>query len=147
MCADRELTKDVIQSLFLELWEKRAQLGEITYWNAYLKKSLHRKLLGELKKPNHHLKAIHTSTQEPSTPSYEELLINFQMEEDKRCDLKEAIQLLSEQEKTMLRLRFNEGMNYEEIAKDTGKSKQTIYNQIFSAIKKLRKTLTIALII
>ncbi|MEL6654746.1 MAG: sigma factor, partial [Bacteroidota bacterium] len=46
--ADRELAKDLIQALFLRLWEKRSAQPAVEHWPAYLKKSLTRDTLRAL---------------------------------------------------------------------------------------------------
>lgn len=141
MSADRALTKDAIQTLFLELWEKRHQTNEVTHWNAYLRKSLYRKILVELKKKKSLTQDISDHNYSFFTPSYEELLIHSQTTQSQKDKLKSALKQLPLEERKVLNLRFFEGLSYEEIAENTGKSKQTVYNQIFSAISKLRKTL------
>jgi len=145
LCANRELTKDVLQSFFLELWEKRDRLENVEHWNAYLRKAFYHRMLQELQK--NRLPTEHLSDETPkiSTPSYETLLINFQEKKSQRRDLQNAINELPDQQKEMLKLRFHEGWSYEEIAANTGKSKQTVYNQIYEAIKKLRKSLMVFL--
>jgi len=141
MSRDKELTKDAIQTLFLELWEKKSNLGEVKYWNAYLRKSFYRKMLTELKKKNLLTRNALEENTAPSTPSYEELLIKFQNTLSQKKELQSALNELPTQEKKVLELRFFEGLSYEEIAENTGKTKRTVYNQIFSAISKLRKNL------
>jgi len=140
MCKDRELTKDVIQLLFADLWEKRDRLGKVDHWNAYLRKSFYRKMLAELKKQKRNYD-ITDQFAEPSVPSYEELLINLQSQITQQRQLHDALENLPEQQRKMLQARFIQGMSYNEIAEETGKSKQTVYNQIFTAVKKLRNLL------
>ena len=48
---DQALVEDMIQAVFLELWEKRHQQRPVEYWMAYLKRILYRKLMLEQKKP------------------------------------------------------------------------------------------------
>ncbi len=141
LSSDRDLTKDMIQSLFLELWEKRPPLHSVAHWNAYLKKALHRKIVQELKRKNRTNHTLDTTLSVLAEPSYEQLLINFQTESDRKAKVQNALQNLPLIEKEMLEARFKNGRSYEEIAAQTGKSKQTVYNQIYNAIKKLRKTL------
>lgn len=145
LCANRELTKDVLQSFFLELWEKRDRLNHVEHWNAYLRKAFYHRMLQEVQKnrlPTDHLSEQATKI---STPSYETLLINFQQKKSQKQELENAMKELPDQQKEMLKLRFHEGLSYEEIAANTGKSKQTVYNQIYEAIKKLRKSLLVFL--
>lgn len=141
MCKDREFTKDVIQLLFVDLWEKRNQLGKVEHWNAYLRKSFYRKMLAELKKRKQTFD-IADQFAEPSVPSYENLLINLQSKIDQQRQLHDALENLPEQQRKMIQARFIQGMSYDEIAEETGKSKQTVYNQIFTAVKKLRNLLS-----
>lgn len=143
LSGDRDLTKDMIQSLFLELWEKRPPLHSVTHWNAYLKKSLHRKIVQELKRKNRTIQNLDPTRPILTEPSYEQLLINFQTEADRKAKVQNALQNLPLIEKEMLEARFKSGRSYEEIAAQTGKSKQTVYNQIYNAIKKLRKAFLI----
>lgn len=143
MCGNKEFTKDALQSFFLELWEKQDRLQNIEHWNAYLKKAFYRKMLVELKKNKLPTISISETTHQISTASYETLLINFQTEKVHQANLQNALAQLPDQQKEMLKLRFYEGMNYEDIAKESGKSKQTVYNQIYEAVKKLKKMLTI----
>ncbi|MEN0002759.1 MAG: sigma-70 family RNA polymerase sigma factor [Bacteroidota bacterium] len=143
LSADRELTKDQIQSLFLDLWEKQLALDAVEHWQAYLRKSLHRRIIKELKKrrtATHELAAA-----SPIEPSYEAQLIELQTDHLKKVQVQKAMSALSDTERKVLSARFQLGLSYEEIATQTGKSKQTVYNQIHSAIKKLRKAILFSL--
>jgi len=140
LCGDKELTKDLLQSFFLELWESRFQSQNIQYLEAYLRKAFHRKVVKTLQKNTTHQVALKNQTLSLSAPSYESLLINLQTEKKQQEQLEAAINNLPKQQKEVLSLRFKEGLDYDEIAVSTGKSRQTIYNQIHGAIQKLRKS-------
>lgn len=140
LCADKELTKDLLQSFFLELWESRFQSQNIQYLEAYLKKAFHRKVIKALQKNRKIQEDVKNSAATTTSPSYEQLLVNFQTQIAQKKQLETAINKLPAQQKEALSLRFKEGLDYEEIAASTGKSQQTIYNQIHSAIQKLRKS-------
>jgi len=126
LSGDKELTKDLLQN--------------IQYLDAYLKKAFHRKVIKALQKNKTTQERIKNQLETRYTPSYEQLLINFQTEAVQKEQLQIAIDSLPEQQKETLSLRFKEGLDYAEIASSTGKSQQTIYNQIHSAIQKLRKS-------
>lgn len=140
LCADKELTKDLLQSFFLELWESRFQSQNIQYLEAYLKKAFHRKVVKSIQKNKDNEIKLKNQEYLYSVPSYEDLLINSQTEKTQKKQLETAINNLPIQQKEALSLRFKEGLDYEEIAVSTGKSRQTIYNQIHSAIHQLRKS-------
>lgn len=139
LCGDREMTKDLLQSFFLELWESRFQSQNIQYLEAYLKKSFHRKVIKALQKNTKIQQQLKKHPAALSVPSYEQLMVNFQQTESQKQQLQSAIATLPEQQKEVLSLRFKDGLDYSEIATSTGKSPQTIYNQIHAAIQKLRK--------
>lgn len=140
LSGDKELTKDLLQSFFLELWENRFQSQNIQYLEAYLRKAFRRKIINTLQKNRTIQRKLSAQANTPNEPSYETLLINFQTRENQKQQLQKALNQLPTQQKEALSLRFKEGLDYEEIASTTGKSQQTIYNQIHAAIKKLRKS-------
>lgn len=139
LSADKELTKDLLQSFFLELWESRFQSQHIQYLEAYLKKAFHRKMIKALQKRSKTNYRINENQVDLVVPSYETLLVNFQENHNRKIQLEQAIDNLPPQQKEALSLRFKNGLDYKEIAQTTGKSQQTIYNQIHQAILKLRK--------
>ncbi|MEM6342259.1 MAG: sigma-70 family RNA polymerase sigma factor [Bacteroidota bacterium] len=147
MGADRELAKDVIQSLFLGLWERRNRLQEVQHWRAYLKKALERDLIRAFTKQQQNQPIEETPLKDTASPSYESLLIQKERGKETVKDLQKALNRLPEQEKQVLKMRFQEGLSYDEIAASTGKSKQTVYNQIHSAIKRLKDVLLCLLLI
>ncbi|MEM6801414.1 MAG: sigma-70 family RNA polymerase sigma factor [Bacteroidota bacterium] len=139
ICKDRDLSKDMIQSFFLELWEKELWKKEIQDIPAYLSRSFYRKairLYTAQKKLNTNLTY---KDQEVPIPSFESLLIQSQEQEHLQQKLSKAIEELPNKQQEVLKLRFEQGMAYEEIAFSRGKSKQTIYNQINAALKKLKE--------
>jgi RNA polymerase sigma-70 factor (ECF subfamily) len=142
LCGNREFTKDVIQSFFVELWEKEIWEKEIEYMPAYLQKAFYRKMCYEIKRQQKRPDANSGDPLELPTPSYETLLIQQQQAETLHKSISQAMQQLPEQQRQMLHMRFRKGMDYDEIASQTGKSRQTIYNQIHSAVKKMRKNLS-----
>lgn len=139
--SDWDLSKEVVQGLFVHIWEKRVQLPLITYWPAYLRKALMRALAQSQKQQSRFQPLTPQLDQDHQSPSYEANLIQHQEGEAQKAQVQAALSHLPQQEKKVLLLRFQEGFSYEEIAEITGRSKQTIYNQIHSAIKRLKKAL------
>ena len=136
---DQALVEDIIQAVFLGLWEKRHQQRSVEYWMPYLKRIFYRKLMLEQK---HQRKTLLQATEAfsviPSGPTVEDLWIERQLFSQQLEELAQAIDHLPNQERQVLLLRFKEGLSYEEIASAKGKSKQTIYNQVFSAVRRLK---------
>lgn len=141
--ADRELAKDLIQALFLRLWEKRSAQPAVEHWPAYLKKSLTRDTLRALQAGRQTTSQATeaTTTDQPQSLSYESLLVEQEQSQARREALQKGLDSLPPKEKAVLGMRFLQGLSYEEIAKIQGTSKQTVYNQIHKAIKRLRELL------
>ena len=144
-CGNKNLTKDSIQELFLELCEKPHLILNIENPQAYLLISLKRKILRTKKKND-----LSTTQPSLSTPaeqlSYEELLIKSEEDKNLQLNIQKALASLSATQRKVLKLRFFEGLSYEEIANVTNTSKRTVYNQIHEAIKRIRKYVLLSLI-
>jgi len=138
LTADKEWTKDLLQSFFLDLWESRFQSKNIQYLEAYLKKAFHRKVVNAIQSQSTKLEKQKSVPINTITPSFETLLVNFQEHQELHNQLSEAVQQLPPQQNAALTMRFHQGLDYQEIADTTGKSVQTIYNQIHQALRKLK---------
>jgi len=142
LCANRDLTKDALQEVFLIIWERKAKLGEIDNLPAYLKKITHRQIIKRYKADKVYQLEIDDKTLEIPVPSYEDLLLGLEQKEDQRNMLAGALDSLSPTEKEMIKQKFLLALSYDQIAERTGKTKQTIYNQVFTALRKLKKVIT-----
>jgi len=58
--------------------------------------------------------------------------------------LKEAFSQLTKKQKEIIELRFFKGCSYDEIATQTHTQKRTIYNQIHTALKILKKSMLLS---
>lgn len=145
-CGDKNLTKDSIQALFLELCEKPHIIKSIENPRAYLLTSLKRKILKTKKKNQQSIEQTNVSDQTKEL-SYEDLLIKSQDDKDLQLNIQKALSSLSPTQRKVLKLRFYEGLSYEEIASATSTSKRTVYNQIHEAIKRIRKYVLLGVVL
>lgn len=140
MTADRELTKDCIQELFLELWEKRTTLNnEVSNIRSYLFTWLRRKISFQVSKDQK--RRLLAGDPDASEPSYEELLVAMETSAEKKAKLSKALTALSGQQLQMLRLKFFENMSYVDIAQREKLSQRTVYNLVYEALKRLRQSI------
>lgn len=141
LCTDKELTKDCIHEMFLELWNKRTSVtSEIQNVRSYLFTWLRRKIShaqSHAKKE----KALegYSSTMDNYEYSYEDLLIAFQESEEKKEKLRRALGNLTKKQLEIIRLKFFENLSYEEISEKTSLTTRTIYNTIYEAILRLKE--------
>ena len=143
LTANRELTKDCLQELFLEIWNKQSTPSkEIRNVRSYLFTWLRRKIFHELT-----IQSGETRKNERAEGfamkelCYEELLIAFQQSEEKKEKLRSALKKLTKQQLEMIRLKFFENLSYSEIAARTSLTPRTIYNLIYEAIRRLRASM------
>jgi RNA polymerase sigma-70 factor (ECF subfamily) len=140
---DKELTKDCIQDLFLEIWKTRNTLNkDVSNVRSYLFTWLRRKISYALSRL---AKAKSTALMQDTklTQScYEELLIAFQQSEEKKEQLRDALKRLTKKQLEIIKLKFFENLSYAEIAAKTSLSPRTVYNLIYEAIRHLRENMT-----
>ncbi|WP_145672302.1 RNA polymerase sigma factor [Chitinophaga polysaccharea] len=143
MGSNDELVKDCITQLFLQLWTKQATLPPVTNVQGYLFTALKRQLLDQLAYQAKIHAAIHRMTDKEAENelSYEEMIIRSQQDEEIKHRLQQALKALTPRQIELVRLKFFEGMTYEQIAAQTSQTVKTAYNTIYDAIKTLRKVL------
>ncbi|MDR6566942.1 MULTISPECIES: RNA polymerase sigma factor [Chitinophaga] len=143
ICGSDELVKDCITQLFLQLWTRHQTLRPVTNVPAYLFTALKRQLLDQLAYQSKIHAAIHRMTDKEAERelSYEEIIIQVQQDEELKQRLQQALKALTPRQIELIRLKFFEGLSYEQIAAQTSQTVKTAYNTIYDAIKALRKML------
>ncbi|MEM9824490.1 MAG: sigma-70 family RNA polymerase sigma factor [Bacteroidota bacterium] len=142
---DPALVKDAIQEVFFDLWKQRSQLSTVNNHQAYLLQMLKYKLSrANQKKRDTEARKIESTAS--SGPSYESLLIAQQESEEQQQKLERAFLQLSPRQREIIRLRFFEGLSYDEIAQRSDVRKRTIYNQIHEALKVLKESFLLPLL-
>jgi RNA polymerase sigma-70 factor (ECF subfamily) len=143
VCGSDELVKDCITQLFLQLWSRHQTLRPVTNVPAYLFTALKRQLLDQLAYQARIHAAVNRMTdKEPQSElPYEEIIIRVQQDEELKQRLQQALKALTPRQVELVRLKFFEGLTYEQIAAQTSQTVKTAYNTIYDAIKALRKLL------
>lgn len=137
ICTHRDIVKDSIHEVFLNIWVNRDKLPPVTSVGGYLNTCVRRKVIDALKKDFHPETTLSGIDGEHEF-SYEEVIIAFQEQEAISKTLQEALSHLTNKQKEAIRLRFFENKNYEEIALLLGCEQRTIYNRLYEAVKRLR---------
>ena len=143
---DKELTKDCIQEVFMEIWKTRVTINpDVQNVRSYLCTWLRRKInraqsqTSNSKRDEEFREEINIGEQ-----SYEELLIAFQDTEEKKERISRALNNLTKKQLEIIRLKFFDNLSYIEIAAKTSLSVRTIYNTIYNAIQQLREDNSLA---
>ena len=134
-----ELSKDLTQDIFAQIWIKRTVLKDIDNFEAFLYVAAKNRIIDTLRKkvftPDNetYLKAyFNESSPGPA------LRLEFK---DFEALIHDAIEKLPPQQRTAFRLSRFQGFNHEEIAEKMGISKETVKSYIVRALVNLRKQL------
>ena len=140
LCNDEELVKDAIHEVFLDLYLTRKNkkvfvVGLKFYLILALKRNLIRKIQRNRKKEN---RDIITSDLFETEYSIEEKLISEESFAERNNKLKQAIDQLPRKQKESIYLRYNQGLEYEQVAKILEISVESARKQVYRAIKTIR---------
>lgn len=141
---DKHMVKDCIQEVFCSLIRTRSNLGETDNIRLYLLKSLKRKIIRELKNVNSQSSLI-TDQDYVFDLRWAENMDDqlYDLDEEKKQLLSEAMQSLTERQKEAIYLRFNRGLEYEEISFLLNLNYQSSRALIHRAIEKLREIIQV----
>lgn len=138
---DRELVKDCIHDLFLEIWINKINLATPISVKAYLIVSLQRKIVRKLKKFRSKQTEMGRLPMEFVT-SKEDQIISEQLMHDQQCMVIRAVNSLTKRQKEVIQLKFYANLSYEEIAGMMKINTDSIYNLVSKAINNMQKELT-----
>ena len=149
LSVDRELTKDCIQELFVEIWSTRPSLNkDVRNVRSYLFTWLRRKMSRELSRLAKGRSLDFNEASEgfgPIQASYEELLIAFQQSDEKKEQLRLALAKLTRKQLEIIRLKFVENLSYRTIAAKKSLTPRTVYNSIYESLRLLRESMKVLL--
>jgi RNA polymerase sigma factor (sigma-70 family) len=139
---DKELVKDCIHDLFLELHKYRKKLSETSNVQFYLFRSFRRILYKAQVKviPMTVNENIYSSDDHPVF-SHEYYLIAEETKQEEFAALNSAMKKLTNRQREGLSLKFEHGHSYAEIAEIMGVSIESVRSVIYLALKELRKCL------
>ena len=138
--SDKDLVKDCIQEVFCTLIRTRKNLSETDNVRLYLLKSLKRRIIRDLKTVINKPRLLNDqdySFELNWAENLEDQLNEF--DEEKRRLIAEAIQSLTERQKEAIYLRFNRGLEYEEISLLLNLNYQSSRALIHRAVEKIRE--------
>ncbi|MBN8825475.1 MULTISPECIES: sigma-70 family RNA polymerase sigma factor [unclassified Spirosoma] len=142
---DRDLIKDCVQDLFLELWNRRKAIVDTPYVTIYLIKALRNNLLRKLRRERGWTIAVEDDT-DLDMHSIDELTIeaSWVAEETQistEQNLRQAVAQLPKRQQEVVFLKFYEGLSNDDIAQVMEVEKQTVANFLYRAMSQLRNSL------
>ena len=135
LLGNQESARDVLQELFLKLWEKRAELHKLSSIEAFACTVLKNKCLDKLRlqKPMVDTEILKTYGDNPgATFDHNEGI----------SEIRKIIQMLPEKQKVIMQMRDIEGCTFEEIALLADTTENNVRVQLCLARKWVKEELT-----
>lgn len=138
---DKELVRDCIQDVFLEIWSRRGTLPVLDSPRFYLLRSLQRRILQKVTRNRALGYSDHSEIDEDFLV---ELAVDTALEaaEDQQQNahrLTQLINTLPKRQKQVIYLRFFQELDYDQIAELMAMNRQSVYNLLRESIQRLRK--------
>ena len=131
-----QYARDIIQEVFLKLWEHRYQIHTIQNVEAWLYRLTENKVIDFLRKAaaDSRLKETIWKNQPGSLNETEDHIVAREYSQI----IQKAVDQLPPQRKLIYQLNREKGLNYQEIADHLAISKHTVKNQLSTALQSIR---------
>ena len=136
---NNEEAEELVQSVFINIWEHRGSLSESMSVKNYIYRSAVNYIYNYLKKNAVRMRFIESEIQKGETLSnltYEQVFFH-----DLERSVNSIVETLPSQQQKIFQLSRYEGLTHEEIAKKLDLSVRTVENQVFRALKVIRNKL------
>jgi RNA polymerase sigma-70 factor, ECF subfamily len=140
--ADKDAARDVVQDVFANLWQKRANLDVHTSLQAYLRRAVVNGAINYVKSRQRFLQETPDQWAQVPDDAHDTIAWKEQLEVQE-AQVRAAIESLPEKCRLVFVLSRFEQMSHKEIAETLDISVKTIENQITKAMKMLREKLLI----
>jgi RNA polymerase sigma-70 factor, ECF subfamily len=132
---DYDMAEEVVQNLFVKIWEKRSTLDIETSVKNYLFRSVRNQCINLIQ--HEKVKQLHAQKIKEALFA-EEASESYYLEAEMAERIESAIETLPEKRREIFRLSREEGLKYREIAEKLEISVKTVETQMGLALKTLR---------
>jgi len=142
LCGDRDLLKDQIQELFVELWNSRENLSSTDSVKFYLFRALRYKLVRSEKNRQSRIHLIRSAADaagDPLEDSVEKTVVEKEIRESYRALMKKALKELTPRQQEVIQLRFYHGFSNEQIAELMNMNYQSVSNLLYRSLSRLKE--------
>lgn len=141
MAEDRDLVKDCVHDLFVDIWKNKENLTDPKCVKAYLLSAIQHKLIRQLTRIRSRQKEITLMTLPGIVPCREDQMIEDQTNLEQKYIVNKALRALTKRQQEAIYLKFYGNLSYKEVAAMMSISIDSIYNLISKAIDSLQDEL------
>lgn len=134
---DAEEAESIVQDVFIKIWNRHDTINPDLNFTSYLFTIIKNRVfdyLKEVKRSEAMKQAYWQKIEEYKSQDSE-------LKEERFAKIKHAVENLSSRRKEIIRLNYDEGKSYEEIARQLNISKNTVKNQLVKAKQMIRSQL------
>ncbi|RYG06326.1 MAG: RNA polymerase sigma-70 factor [Chitinophagaceae bacterium] len=140
MTKSPQLSADIVQDVFLKLWEQKETLESIDDMERWLHRMIKNRVIDELRKiaadSRMRDRVFHNlSNNQLDTETVIESREYFSL-------LQQAVNMLPEKRREVYKLRREDGLNYKEISDKLAISQHTVKNQMSGALRTIQRFVT-----
>lgn len=138
---DPVIAEEVVQDVFVWVWNKRRQLHSIKSIEDYLFRSTYRNMSQTMRREQKRMVRLNEGLVGRETTVTDDAMQRMVMEENetqRKSTVSEALEMLSPQQRQIIHLRFMEHKNYKEISRLLNIGEQVARNTAYRGLKKLR---------
>jgi RNA polymerase sigma-70 factor (ECF subfamily) len=128
--------EEIIQAVFVKIWETRTSIQDNLSLKSYLYKITVNHIYNYIKFKKVRSGNVADGQEEPDNTTLENIYFNSLQE-----NVNNLIEQLPEQRKLIFKLSRQEGLSYDQIAAKMQISVRTVENQVYKALKYLKKHL------
>ena len=131
-----QVAKDIIQDVFLKLWEHKEEIRTILNVEAWLYRVTENKIIDFLRKA-----AADTRLKKIVWTNVQQIINEAELHvaaKEYNQIIQRAIDQLPPQRKLIYQLNKEDGLSYQQIAEELNISRHTVKNQLFSAVQSVR---------
>ncbi|MBB5621721.1 RNA polymerase sigma factor (sigma-70 family) [Pedobacter cryoconitis] len=140
---DKDLIKECIQELFVNIWTRRDFISNPADVKNYLFKSFRLSVFKKISLLQKHQEYVETEDYPFSiTLSMEDIIVEGEKKEELKKRLEPALQKLTDRQKEAVFLKFYENLSYDEIAGVMGISVKATYKLMARSMEFLRENLS-----
>ena len=141
------LAEEIVQDVFLKIWQNRSELSINGSFKAYLYKSVHNHALNVIRQQKARKESVNTLVPETAwkfiaeTYDLNDYLIDRIFADETEILVEQAIKELPEQCRKVFMLSRFDGLKNSEIAEQLGLSENTVKAHIYTALQKVSAAL------